>query len=112
MSRAVDRDREVAREGEHRDRLRLRVDPQQHERVRSRGRVSLSCAVVVPDEEPDGRLVRRRRQVEPLLRGLYVDGLFGIGLTRSIEGVYDSNRDCLLRRCAERQQDRYLEHDH
>ena len=66
LARAVDVDDQVAREREHRDRLRVRVGADQHQRVGARGLRVVAEAVVVADDQRDGGLVRDR-QVEHLL---------------------------------------------
>ena len=73
VSGAADVDDHVSREREHRDRLRLRIGPQEHERVGARGRsLRLTVPAVVADHERDRGLVRRRHRVEARLRLLHV----------------------------------------
>ena len=77
LAGAVERDLEVARERQHRDRVRDRVGPDQHHRVRARGRAAVAGAVVVPEHERGrGRL----RRVEPGL------GLLALGRGRPEQG--------------------------
>ena len=66
---APDRDGEVAREREHRDRLRVRVDAHEHDRVGARAAAG-SPARVVAEDERDCRLARQR-DVELLLGDLH-----------------------------------------
>ena len=68
--RAVEGHLEITREREQRDRLRDRVGPDQHHRVRARGRVAVAGAMVVADHERDRGVLRVRDRVEPLLRAL------------------------------------------
>ena len=71
--RAADLDHHVARQGQHRDRVRLRVGAEQHQRVGARrSALRLAVAAVVADHERDRRLVGRRHAVERRLRGLHV----------------------------------------
>ena len=68
-ARTGDAHDEVARQREHRDRLRLRVGAQQHQRVGAgRRAVALVGAVVVADDEGDRRLARQRDREAPLRR--------------------------------------------
>jgi hypothetical protein len=54
-------DDQVAREGEHRDRLHRRIGAHEHHRVRARPeRLLAPGALVVADHDGDGRLVRLR----------------------------------------------------
>src|SRR5207302_1569534 len=73
---AVDRDDEIAREREQRDRLRGGVGPEEHHRVGTGGHPgSVACAVVVTDHEGDRGLVGVLDHVQALLRALAAHGL-------------------------------------
>jgi hypothetical protein len=72
LAGTVDLDEEVARERQHRDRLRLRVGPDEHDRVRARlDTLALTGALVVAHDER-GRGLTGQGDVEPLRRDLHV----------------------------------------
>ena len=67
LAPAVDLDVEIAREGQHRDRLSLRIEPDQHDRVRAGLHTfPFAVALVIADHHGHGRLAGERH-VEDLL---------------------------------------------
>ena len=101
---ALDRHVEVARQGEQRQHLRLRIDADQHERVRVAARVPRAVALVVAEHERDGRL---RRRVDHLLELLV--GRLEVRVVRrrdALEAVPDVVRDRAADRDAAHQHDR------
>ena len=69
-SRTVNRDDQIARERQHRDRVRSRIGPDEHQRVGPSGDVGLGTAALVGTDQKRGRRSARRRDVEMLLRQL------------------------------------------
>ena len=90
--RTADLDDHVARQGQHRDRVRLRVGAQEHQRVGARRRpLRLAVAAVVADDERDRRLVGRRHAVERRLRRLHVSRVGADGRDALVQPEVDAS---------------------